>query len=111
MKNLLFALILISLVACSVTNLQENRLYKTKLFVGNFIDECRDKDGFIITTSKDEFHVDSFMRIPNNARCYVKFEERSRIQGDRYFKPFITFDDSEVLMALRIDFVTGDLIK
>ncbi len=108
MKALQVFIFIIFLLSCSVNRIREDVLYKTKFDVGYYLGQCPDHDGYMIATQHGVYHVDNKQPIPDSTRCWVKRIEIIRIGGEKYLKPYFTWDGTDTLIEIHYDIYTGE---
>ena len=102
---------------CSVISpiVKEDVLYKTRIYCGNFVQASKTAKKVQVMTDEDLFtlNIDTVPKIPKDVRCYIKLVLTGMVgTGNTTYKPYFTWNEGDsVLLPIKYNFITGDLLK
>ncbi len=112
MKKLLIILFIL-FASCSRYN--ENVLFVTRKYCGNFDTLIVEKKFTKIYTTQDYFYIVNGvnLQIPKDSKCYVKYIEEtlSGQIGSSVWILYFTWDGMDDLYMLKQNFITGKIIR
>lgn len=107
-KILLFAFLLVSCVPKRLLN--ENMLYITRRYCGNFDTLYVERKCTKIVTTENEFYIvpPVYLNIPKNSMCYIKyFPELLSGTKHKVWILYFTWEGTSDFYMLRQNYITG----
>ncbi len=114
MKTIIRLSLFILLISCTSQRniINEDTLYVTRKYVGDFIELRIDKKVTHILTTEAVFYImgKPRMKIPVKSKCYVKYiAERLPGSHTKVWILYFTWDDTEDLYMLKQNWITGEI--